>query len=601
LSDDTERSSVKKPDAESPRSALSRAASSALPPTMETALVRLRLWAPAPAGTMSARAANKSARRGLRAAAAVLAMWGAGVAEARAQETRRELPVNVFVGTESENYLRYLQTLGVTPAFPWSARMFSSEALGRLAPLSDDHPWAARPMLQRRATKLGPASAELAPLKADLSYNTGFPFGYNDGAVWQGRGATIAVQGGGSLSWGPVDIVLAPTAFWAENRHFGLIRNDSAWGPWVDPLNVDVVDRPQRFGDKPYARLDPGQSTIRLSGFGVQAGASTANRWWGPMSEFPFVMGNNAPGLSHVFLGTSSPRKFFLGRFHTELIYARLTQSQYSPVRTGQTLRFGSGIVVVFEPRFMPGLEVGATRFFHAPWPDSGGPTTEYYTHLFETFIKRNINNPFLPRPDNNQSADNQLASVFARWVFPKGGMEVYAEFGREDHNWNARDLMVQPDHSASVGIGARKAFHNSMGIRAIRFESMNHQVGTIARHRLQGGAYHHGFTPQGHTERGQLIAAGIAAGGGAATSVTYEAFEGDGMTQWSWHRLVVRDRSIYGTPMAEAQHVVRVERERRSGPASVRAAVTVIGDFNRNLTSSDVLGLRFELGWRRF
>ena len=53
-----------------------------------------------------------------------------------------------------------------------------------------------------------------------------------------------------------------------------------------------------------YTRLDPGQSTIRLDFPAVTLGASTANQQWGPGSTHPLLLGNNAPGFTHLFLGT---------------------------------------------------------------------------------------------------------------------------------------------------------------------------------------------------------------------------------------------------------------------------------------------------------
>ena len=568
---------------------------------LATAFVIPRACAPAMiVGAWSVITANTITRRTMRWLVGALAMWSAALSQVRAQDGGRELPVNVFVGTEVENYLRYLQTLGITPLHPWSARMFSSEDLARLTPRSDAHPWASSAALHRRAVPLGPVRGEWAPLSADVWYNTSFPFGYNDGAVWQGRGATVALQGGASLIWGPWRLVGAPTVFWAQNGDFTLAPHDTSWGPYAAALFAGSIDRPQRFGSAPYGRVDPGQSSLRLGGFGLEAGVSAANRWWGPMSEFPYVVGNNAAGFPHAFFGTASPRDVWIGRVHASVLYGRLDQTEYSPVKTGSPFRLGSGAVVVYEPRFLPGLEVGAARFFHTPWPDSGGLTRDDFFHLFETFIKARITKILQPRPDNNQSADNQLASVFARWVLSRSGAEVYAEFGRGDHNWNARDLFVEPEHSSVIGFGFRKAFRVDGGVRAIRFETFNYEDGTLARHRGQSGAYVHGFTLQGHTQLGQLMGTGIASAGGAAALAAYEDFTTSGVTRWTWSRLVTLDRAPGLVPI-EAQHVLAYDRSYARGRGVVRVGAAAIAAFGHNLSTSDITSLRVSLGWTRF
>src|SRR2546428_13321324 len=50
----------------------------------------------------------------------------------------------VFAGGELENYLRYLQTLGLVSPYPWGLRAFSPPELDRMFPTDTAHPWAAR-------------------------------------------------------------------------------------------------------------------------------------------------------------------------------------------------------------------------------------------------------------------------------------------------------------------------------------------------------------------------------------------------------------------------------------------------------------------------
>jgi hypothetical protein len=519
---------------------------------------------------------------------------------AGAQDSAR-VPRPIFVGAEAENYLRYLQTLGELPIHPWSIRGFSDADLTQLRRGSKERAWNGWPVAPSGKGSL-PWGLEVLPVNAGLIYNSLIPYGMNDGAVWAGRGVTVVGSAGVTARYGPLRVTLAPTAFWAQNEPFGLMPvQDSAFSPYSDALNAAYVDRPQRFGDAAYGRVDPGQSGVRLEGFGTKVGFSWENRWWGPMSDFPYILGNNAGGFPHAFLGTSSPRNIRIGRASVLLLYGQLSQSPYSPVDSGDGRRFGSGIVATFQPRPFPGLEVGAARFFHARWPD-GGPTSEYFTHLFETFIKARIGKVFAPsgNPDEKISGDNQLASVFGRWVFPRSGVELYAEFGREDHNWDTRDLIVELDHTASIGYGIRKAWRVGDAVRAVRFEAINHQESTLQRHRPQGGAYNHSFTPQGHTERGQLLGAAAAVGNGAAASFMYERLEGAKASRFSWSRLVAMDPH-YGAFSQGATHVLLVERSTPVALGAIRYGLSAIADLNHDLTGADLLSLRFEFGWLQF
>ena len=103
----------------------------------------------------------------------------------------------------------------------------------------------------------------ILPVNAVLRYNSAFPYGSNDGAVWAGRGLTSALDLGFAFRVGPLSGTFNPIAFSAQNRAFPLQANGST-NPFADPLFPGNVDRPQRFGARAYSRVDPGESTVRL-------------------------------------------------------------------------------------------------------------------------------------------------------------------------------------------------------------------------------------------------------------------------------------------------------------------------------------------------
>ena len=57
---------------------------------------------------------------------------------------------------------------------------------------------------------------------------------------------------------------------------------------------------------------------------------------------------------------------------------------------------------------------------------------------------------------DSSSVKENQLASLWFRWAPPGSGFDVYGEFGREDFAADLRDLILEPDHSASTNLGFR-------------------------------------------------------------------------------------------------------------------------------------------------
>ena len=168
---------------------------------------------------------------------------------------------------------------------------------------------------------------------------------------------------------------------------------------YADGTHPGTIDRPQRFGSSSYSRLDPGQSTLRVDLFGMAGGVSTANMGWGPMQYYEYITGGNAPGIPHIFFGTATPANVGIGRLHTQVFWGRIDQSDFSPVHGTTyysslfepgTRRFATGLVVALQPRGIPGLELGAARFFHSPWPREGIPNS-YFTRPFSAILKRNV------------------------------------------------------------------------------------------------------------------------------------------------------------------------------------------------------------------
>lgn len=508
----------------------------------------------------------------------------------------------VFVGSEIENYLRLLQIDGKGDLYPWSVRSFSAAEVERLLPRDAAHPWAGRYDLQPDTS--GGFRLEMIRPRGQLIYNSAFPQGANDGPIWAGRGLTTAVQAGFSARYGALSLTVAPVVFRAENAAFELAPTGyDGLRSYGDSRMPDHIDLPQRFGDAGFTRVDPGQSTLRLDLPVVAAGISTANQHWGPASEHPILLGNNAPGYLHGFLGTSAPLDVWIGRVHGRMVWGRLEQSDYSPVESAESRRFMSGVVGVFTPRGVPGLEIGAARFFHEEWPEEGISFDDFLKPI-EGIWKGNLGDSNVLPEDSKSNRDNQLASAFFRWVFPRSGAEVYGEFGREDHSWDLRDFLLEPDHSGGYMLGLRKRWGRSeREFVALRGELLNLQVSHIARVRNQWPFYVHGWTRQGHTHRGQIL--GSAAGyGGAASILAADYYHTRGRWTAAWTRSVRQDRgSPWGTDVPDLQgldviHSLGVEGLFFLGRFDVTAGLTGGYNLNRNF-GPDAFNLNAVLGVR--
>jgi hypothetical protein len=502
----------------------------------------------------------------------------------------------VFVGTETESYLRFRDLSDTLSKQAWSIRPMSSGQVTGLAKGLGNHPWQAR-LAGFAASPSLFAFRFLSP-NGSIRFNSQFPYGSNDGAIWAGRGVTMAAQGGLYVRIGPLSLTLLPTVFRAENGSFPLGESGLPCR-CGEPIYDNAVDRPQRFGTAAYQRLDPGQSSVRLDVLGLTAGLSTANEGWGPSVEYPFVVGSNAAGFPHLFFGSSSPFPIFVGRAHLKVIYGRLDQSDYSPV-TGPKfyasslepgrVRFASGVVATFQPRGFDGLEIGGSRFIHSIWPASGIPSS-YLRKPLQAFLK--VNQPGIDQ--QLAGTDNQVASLFARWAFRESGLEVYGEYGREDNSYDLRDFAQEPDHQRAYSVGFAKVIgKRSSQFSVLRVEAMNFQLPPLATTgRGEGSIYVHSPLRQGHTNRGQLLGADIGVAAAAASTVRWDHYSGGGRWAVFWRRNVRQETSDPGLSdpsvpqISDVLHAFGYERLKFTRRFDITTSFTFMGDSNRDLSKS--------------
>jgi hypothetical protein len=411
-------------------------------------------------------------------------------------------------------------------------------------------------------------------------------------------------------------VAIDPVAFRANNAAFDLLPNGRTG---LQAFNKggefsDRVDLPQRFGNSPYSRIDPGNSSVRLDSRWVTFGVSTANEWIGPATEYPFLLGNNAPGFPHLFLGTGEPVNVWVGQIHTRLMWGKLYQSDYSPVTgpthfafdtatgtviSGGTTRLATSGELVFLPRGVSGLEVGVARFFHVPNAASE-PNSAFWRKAIKVLFLKNE----LAEGDLG-GFDNQLASIFFRWAFPRAGLEVFGERGFEDQLYDLRDLILNPDHEREYMLGFQKVLGTSPSqVDVLRGELVNYQEPTVARVRGEGGIYVHNTLRQGHTNRGQLLGASPGAGWAAASTLSWTRYSAAARTTVTVRRIVRDQRGdfqvtgIVDPRSSDVIAAIGVERMRLGRRVDFGARFEAMQDFNRNF-AKDVFNLNVQLTTR--
>lgn len=339
--------------------------------------------------------------------------------------------------------------------------------------------------------------------------NTHLPYGVNNGAAWYGRGLTSELRGGFYLTSDYLTVTFRPHLVRQQNTGFpepNFIPLLSDGTPTYQGI-VNGIDNPFRFGPDPFTTFDWGDTSVRLHYKSIEAGYSGESLWWGPGIRHALVMSNNAPGFRHLFVGTRSPVSlpFNIGTVEFTMIGGWPEDSEYYPLQTPQ--RYVSALHFIFSPSFLPGLHIGANRLSHMYVPEEGLTSSEIFSS--QPFAERQLT--------GNNSGENEMASIFFRWVMPKSSAEIYGTYFREDSFYDARDLYLEPDHDRAYTIGFQKLIE----MKRIDFLKVNLELNNLVPNRIQEVRpqvyyYRHSRIRQGHTNRGQILGAGIGPGSGS-------------------------------------------------------------------------------------
>ena len=358
-------------------------------------------------------------------------------------------------------------------------------------------------------------SIELLPFNYQYQANSELPYNWNDGAMIPSRGNQSQMSLGVFAKYGPLSIQLKPEYIHADNlvfEGFPAEQYDVVWAKYFDSY-YNVSEITERFGEDVYSKLFWGQSSIRLTFDPVSIGLSNENLWWGPGNRSSLLMSNNAPGFKHITVNTARPVQTKFGSFEAQLIAGRLENSGILPREVnrayeGRTLyipkrtdwRYLSGFVMTYNPKWVPGLFIGASRASQMYHQDAGTSPADFI--------------PLLKPFENKTAAEkrDRYSTLFFRWALKESNAEVYAEYGYQGKKTFVH-LREEPEIGAAYLFGLRKIipWHKRSGqYLQLSFELTQLQQPSVPQY---GGWYTSSTIRQGYTHNGQVLGAGIGPG----------------------------------------------------------------------------------------
>lgn len=360
---------------------------------------------------------------------------------------------------------------------------------------------------------------DLLPFTVQTQFTSNHPYGWNDGAMIPAKGLQAFVSPGIFAHYGVLTIQFRPEFVTAQNSEFDTFNKNSSADAFVRYYNIyNNIDLPARFGTGTYTKAYWGQSSIRLNYKAISFGLSTESLWWGPGIQNSLLMSNTSPGFPHLTLNTLRPLQTAIGSFEGQIIAGNLDASGFPPLEPdyiyrGTNLylpkpnywRYMNGIVLTWQPRWVPGLFLG---FDHSSVYD----------------VKDlDVINDYLPLFFSNVSDSRslRLTSVFMRWLWTQEHAEIYFEWGQYNNTESALQESLAPNNERAYIFGIRKLLplgsskdeNILLGIEATQL-----QENSLTNILTGDEWYVNRYIRQGYTNQGQELGAGIGPGGNLQT-----------------------------------------------------------------------------------
>ncbi|MBB2145911.1 hypothetical protein GM921_10465 [Pedobacter sp. LMG 31464] len=360
------------------------------------------------------------------------------------------------------------------------------------------------------------------PVVWQNQFNSHHPYGINDGAMIGAKGYQTLLSAGIYARFGPLSVQFKPEVVFAQNAAFQQIEAKKYPASFNSAYKsyYNKIDLPERFGTGTYHQFNLGQSSIRLNFGPASIGVSNENLWWGPGFRNALLMTNNAGGFKHATLNTTRPIATAIGSFEAQIIGGKLEQSGVVTSQESQFVpkakdwRYLSGIIVTYQPKWLPGLYLGFDRSYIVNASTMGHGFSDYFPFL-SGLEKSGYQSGTVNLEDSKKR--DQYISFFAKWVMPEAKSEVYLQWGRNDHAWDLRDLAVEPEHTRAYVAGFRKLvpFRGSDDeFIQLALEFTQLEGSSTKTTRFSEYWYSHYQVTDGYTNKGQVIGAGVGPGG---------------------------------------------------------------------------------------
>ncbi|MCK4830078.1 hypothetical protein KA005_80915, partial [bacterium] len=159
---------------------------------------------------------------------------------------------SIYPGDVRLDYYRYLQLVGLAPFDPLVIQPVSHETKQIIY---DSGPW--KDHFQGSFAGINSQTARwgIIPVSSSFVYNSAFPYGKNDGAMWAGKGLSSLINLGVYFVAGPLSIQLGPSYYLSQNLDFELVPvSSTGYSCFINPWHLTTIDLPQQFGPKAISR-----------------------------------------------------------------------------------------------------------------------------------------------------------------------------------------------------------------------------------------------------------------------------------------------------------------------------------------------------------
>lgn len=297
----------------------------------------------------------------------------------------------------------------------------------------------------------------------NLNSVNGFGFGppyLENSPLIVSKGLQSSINTGFVANIGPIYLQFSPEFFYSKNSFYetGVVKTYS-------------TEFLERYGIKSFKKVLLGQSSAKLNFGSFSVGISNENIWWGPGQFNSLIFSYNAFGFKHLTLNTIKPAKTFLGNFEGQIILGRLEGSEFffKPNEYDES-RYLNGFTFSYNPNLLPNMFLGLSRVFQVYQSNLASNFSSYFP-IFEAFQKQKLGSSNLGQFnsfDYDQIGQDQQLSGFIRYLVKPAKMELYFEYGKNDHSFNWRDAILNPEHSRAYLLGFSKVIglKNNSGLQ---------------------------------------------------------------------------------------------------------------------------------------